>query len=195
MLNSWAAPLEPGDQAGLLVLCFTANALFSQYLLQGRSASRPGHLDCHASRRRHRCSHLKDEIAIMITEDQKAEFMAFTRHEAFAELAGYVARGRKFASLSNDGLTQRFVEVFRKVADNPANREHRAIKSCLEAEFQLRNINVPYELIAEDFERLRGLLIEHLNTMEREDPERYAEMNQEIACDFEQFLNERFNSN
>jgi hypothetical protein len=137
----------------------------------------------------------RSELFSTLTEDKKAEFMAFTMHEAFDDLAGYVARGRKFASLSNDELTPRYVEVFRKVADNPANREHRAIKSYLEAEFQLRNMKVPYELIAEDFERLREFLFKHLNTMKREDPERYAEMNQDIACDFEQFLNARINSN
>jgi hypothetical protein len=128
------------------------------------------------------------------TKEEEADFMAFTMRGELDDVADYTDRGRKFGPLSDEDLCARFVEVFRKFADNPADWDSRAIKSDLEAEFQLRNREIPFDLIREDFERLKDKLLEHLDRMKNEDPDRWIEMNLEISRDFEQFLNERKNA-
>jgi hypothetical protein len=126
-----------------------------------------------------------------LTNEEEADLMAFTMRGELDDVADYIARGRKFGRLSDEEICDRFVAVFRKVADNPAALDSWATKKDIEAEFQMRNREIPFELIREDFERLNEVLLTHIRTMEREDPERWAEMNREIDRDFQQFLNDR----
>jgi hypothetical protein len=134
-----------------------------------------------------------------MAEDDRAAFEAdcrsFTIHETLDELANYAARGRKFESLSDDQLTDHFGETFRKLADDPAKWEYRALTKDLVAEFQMRNIEPPYDLVSEEFDRVCEAVLRHLDRMKKEDPDRYAEMNREVARDFARFLSERDRSN
>jgi hypothetical protein len=79
-------------------------------------------------------------------------------------VADYAARGRKFKSLSEDQLTDHFVETFRKLADDLAKWEHRALTKDLVAEFQTRNTAPPYDLVSEEFDRVCEAVLKHLDT-------------------------------
>jgi transcriptional regulator with XRE-family HTH domain len=129
-----------------------------------------------------------------LTEEERADLKAFAMRGVLEAAADYAARGRKFAALSDSELDKRYVEAFQKVVDNPVNWDNRAIKCDLDAEFQLRQREPPLERIREEIERLGELGIRELKRIEAEDPERWAEINRDIAEEFEQFLADRKNA-
>src|SRR5690242_18146020 len=93
--------------------------------------------------------------------------------------------------MSDGELDSLFVDVYRKMAHNLADWENRAKNTDLQAEFQLRNRELPFKLIKEDFDRIADKLTKHLDTIQQEDPERWADMNREIQLDFQRFLDDR----
>jgi hypothetical protein len=130
-----------------------------------------------------------------IVEALETDFRLFLMHTTLNGAADYAARGRKFESLSNDQLTEHFVETFRKLADDPAKWEHRALKNDLVAEFQLRDIEPPCDLVSGEFKRVCDAVSKKLDAMQKEDPDHYAEVNRGLAWDFGRFLSERRGSN
>ncbi len=129
-----------------------------------------------------------------LTKQQLDDQLAFLYRDDLNDMAKYLARGRKFATLSDGELSAHFVAVFHKIADSPDDRGSWAIKKDIEVEYQLRDMDVPFELIREDFDRLGDKLSKHLDAMKNEDPDRWIEMNEEINRDFQQFLAERKNA-
>jgi hypothetical protein len=129
------------------------------------------------------------------TKQERDDQLAFLYRDDLNNMAKYVTRGRKFGPLSDEELSARYVAVFRNIADNPVDWDSRAIQKDLDAEFQLRNKKIPFDLIKADFDRMSDKLTRHLDTMKSEDPDRWIEMNAEINRDFQQFLAERKNAN
>jgi hypothetical protein len=100
--------------------------------------------------------------------------------------ADYVARGRQYKDLSEQDLTEKWVQAVKRWADNPRNREVRAIHSDLDSEFQLRGKNPPNELVREHWKRLEAA-IQAVHEELQQDPETLEEINRDLMVDIEAF--------
>jgi hypothetical protein len=98
------------------------------------------------------------------TKQERDDQLAFLYRDDLNNMAKYVTRGRKFGPLSDEELSARYVAVFRNIADNPVDWDSRAIQKDLDAEFQLRNKKIPFDLIKADFDRMSDKLTRHLDS-------------------------------
>jgi hypothetical protein len=72
--------------------------------------------------------------------------------------ADYAARGRQFASLSRRELSAAWVRAFRCLPHNLLMAETRSDYVDYSAEFLLRGLRPPYQLLAEDLEMLQAAM-------------------------------------
>ena len=68
-------------------------------------------------------------------DDDADGFLASKRID---DLADYIARGRLHKNLSDQELTEKWVQAFKRVAEDPRNPDVRAACYDLEAEFRVR---------------------------------------------------------
>jgi hypothetical protein len=67
----------------------------------------------------------------------------------------YVYRGRKFGSLSADELMRLFVVAYRKWARDIADRDATLLTSDLHAEYHLRKLDIPFDLVKDQIDIIR----------------------------------------
>jgi hypothetical protein len=105
-------------------------------------------------------------------------------------VADYVSRGRRFASLGEDGLLEKWKVAFKAVAAQPSSDSARADSRDLGAEIEYRGLKPPYE--DEDIKRALETLVakasEIAGNLSPEDTER---VNKEILRDLTEYKTKR----
>ena len=99
------------------------------------------------------------------------------------DAADYASRGRVFKPLTDQQLAEKWVSTFRDMADAPDDQALRALETDLRSEFRLRNIEPPHEQIKSEMDRLVAHLSSRFEKLERDDPDRFTEMNEEMEQD------------
>lgn len=109
--------------------------------------------------------------------------------------ADYAARGRKHQQLTMDELVGAWVQAFRSSAAEFGDGDRRSTEDDLRSEFSLRNIEPPYDLVKDDFERLVSSAADTIERLQAEDPGHFEKVNKEIEEDVAAFRAERENKN
>lgn len=67
--------------------------------------------------------------------------------------ADYVARGRTFATLSSEQLSNAWIRALRTMISDVSNPAFRLVQGDLTSEFSLRKQEPPYNMVAEEMEQ------------------------------------------
>jgi hypothetical protein len=110
----------------------------------------------------------------------------FLASRALDNQADYVARGRAQKDLSEKELTEKWVQAFRRMADDPRNRESRVFECDLESEFRLRHKEPPYELVREERERYKSAALAAIKEI-TQDPDKFKEFGRDIEAEIEAY--------
>jgi hypothetical protein len=90
----------------------------------------------------------------MSEDDSNDELRGWAQSEVVDATANYAARGRKHRDMSDDDLSAAWVSSFTDVARDFTNPHLWSIQSDLAAEYGLRAVEPPYQLVAADRIRL-----------------------------------------
>jgi hypothetical protein len=107
------------------------------------------------------------------------------------KVANYCARGRAHEALSDDDLVENWVHSLRVAAHDPFNYEKRAVEGDLMAEFAVRAQEPPYHLVKDALERFTSAAADLIEKIQKDDPERFAEINRGLEADIEIFKGNR----
>jgi hypothetical protein len=107
----------------------------------------------------------------------------FLANEQVDQIADYASRGRIYERLTDAELAEKWIHAFRLFADAPSDERRRAIEIDLKAEFQLRNIEPPYNQVRLEINRIVENMSSGLETMKRDDPDAVDEINEEFQQD------------
>jgi hypothetical protein len=107
----------------------------------------------------------------------------FLANEQVDQIADYASRGRIYERLTDGELAEKWIHGFRLVADAPSDERRRAIETDLRAEFQLRGIEPPYDLVRSEINRVVEDMSSGFEIMTRDDPDAVDEMNEELQQD------------
>ena len=113
--------------------------------------------------------------------DRDAEL--FLANEQVDQIADYASRGRLYKRLTDGELAEKWIHAFRLFADAPSDERRRAIEIDLKAEFQLRNIEPPYDQVRSEINRIVDSMSSGFEAMKRDDPDAVDEMNEEFQQD------------
>src|SRR5262245_10602077 len=109
----------------------------------------------------------------------------FLANERVDQIADYASRGRLYERLTDGELAEKWIYTFRLCADAPSDQRRRATEIDLKADFQLRNIEPPYDQVTQEINRFVENMSSGFETMKRDDPdavdEIYEEFQQDIA--------------
>src|SRR6185295_18845764 len=97
------------------------------------------------SQKRPHCDRLRDEV------------LAFSHEEAMETTRRYVEAGRQFQGLNNDDLKAALRFALREEVANPQRVELRLATRYLQAEFQLRGLEIPVAEMKEEFDAFMAL--------------------------------------
>jgi hypothetical protein len=103
------------------------------------------------------------------------------------ELAQYLSRGRSHRNLTEQQLTERWIEAMKRRADDPRNHEMRATLNALTCEFVMRGSEPPHALVREDFERYRSAVAAVIEEIKKENPDKLADIGRGLEADVEAF--------
>jgi hypothetical protein len=108
--------------------------------------------------------------------------------ESVEDVADYAERGRKHAALSDGELTAAWVQAFSNFAQDIHNQELRAAPTDYGAEFRLRGIEPPHDLVRDDL----GLVSDSIeNWMDSLTPEELDAFNERVERVFSAFQDKR----
>lgn len=82
-------------------------------------------------------------------------------------VARYAWRGRRYQSLSDTELGERWIKAFRSTVAELDNESFRSTEEDLFAEHQLRRLQPPYAKVAADRDRLIAHIIEKLRELDK----------------------------
>lgn len=105
--------------------------------------------------------------------------------------ADYIARGRKFESLSDEQLQIKWIAAFRRMAASYTDMNARSLQGDLSAEYSLRGHPEPYRLVLAESAEYVKAAIAAIEQIKAADPAGYNEMATEIEIDVEKFKSER----
>ncbi len=111
----------------------------------------------------------------------------FVADAAVESAARYAERGRAFASLSEDELSERWIAAFRAWARDWASEERGTERDDLEAEFMLRGLRPPYGVVGPELDALKEQTAAALERLNGE-PERRAILNEHLKKQLEAFV-------
>jgi hypothetical protein len=103
------------------------------------------------------------------------------------ELAQYLSRGRSHRNLTEQQLSEGWIEALGKVADDPSDYENRATLNALTCEFGVRGHEPPYALAREQVERYLSVAAAVIGEIEKENPEKLADIEHGLEADVEAF--------
>jgi hypothetical protein len=116
------------------------------------------------------------------TPDQRDMEMFFAS-ELIDHIADYASRGRSYKSLTDDQLSRQWIAAFKNFADDRSDHGRRATEMDLKAEFQLRNIEPPYDVVKPEIDRVVEGMSCDFEKMTRDDPEKVDEMTEGMEDD------------
>jgi len=82
------------------------------------------------------------------------------------------------SNLLNNGCV-----AYREMADNPPDPHKRAAERDLASEFEFRGIERPFDLVREEFEKLKSFVDQMIKQKQEDDPGDYERMGEELARD------------
>jgi hypothetical protein len=109
-------------------------------------------------------------------------------------VANYAGRGRKFAGLAIEALEDQWRTCLRAMADDPLEKQHRDLRGDLEAEFDLRELDPPYDSAKVDLDRFFAEA-DKLIEQRMADPEERERMIDDMHADLDAFREGTENSN
>ena len=107
----------------------------------------------------------------------------FLANEQVDQIADYASRGRIYERLTDGELAEKWIHTFRLFADAPSDERRRAIEIDLKAEFQLRNIEPPYDQVRSEINRIAENMSSGFETMKRDHPDAVDEIYEEFQQD------------
>ena len=107
----------------------------------------------------------------------------YLANDLIDHIADYASRGRSHKRLTDDQLSAKWIAAFRNFADDRNDRGRRAIEMDLKAEFHLRNIEPPYDLVKPEIVRVVEDMSSNFEKMKRDDPDAVDEMSEEMEYD------------
>jgi hypothetical protein len=92
----------------------------------------------------------------MTSDDDEAdkEVRSWIDSESVDSVANYAEQGRKYAALSDAELSSAWVQAFRASARDIHNKEQRSAHADYSAEFDLRGIDPPFNLVHDDMQQM-----------------------------------------
>jgi hypothetical protein len=96
---------------------------------------------------------------------------SFLLSASLDRIADYVARGRSFKPLSDDELSDCWIEAFKSMADAPFDEYRRIIEEDLTSEFRFRKKHQPLDRVVEHSDRYIAAIDAAIKAQKQEDPE------------------------
>jgi exopolyphosphatase/pppGpp-phosphohydrolase len=120
----------------------------------------------------------------MSDDDLSKEMTGWLQSQDMEVTTAYLKRGRAFSSLSLSELTDQWAATFKDVDEYVSNFEVRNLSSYCMAEFRLRGVEPPTEVIKADFARIQKRLRKMMKSMPKE---AYNDMAAGLAEDLEEY--------
>jgi hypothetical protein len=114
----------------------------------------------------------------------KAGFHSWLAEGRMQSVRDYAGRGRSFEKAPIDRLQGEWVALMRAWVFNP-HEYNNPRRADIEAEFTIRGLDLPYELVKDDFEAITRFVS---NAMENMDDAEKDRINTEIASELVDFL-------
>ena len=109
--------------------------------------------------------------------------LRFLQSNRADDAANYTARGRAFASLSDQELRAQWSEAFRRVAADIRDYESMKAWGDLNAEYDLRGVEPPYDSERIAWDRFREAIREMMEEIRTTDPGWYEQINKGLVDD------------
>ncbi|PVE24311.1 hypothetical protein DC522_11625 [Microvirga sp. KLBC 81] len=120
-----------------------------------------------------------------MNEDEfKAGFHSWLAEGRMQQVRDYASRGRSLEKTSIERLQGEWIALVRAWVTNPHEHSNPQ-RADIEAEFTLRGLEPPYEMVKDEFEAIIGFAS---NTMENLDDIEKDRINDEIADELAEFL-------
>jgi hypothetical protein len=108
-------------------------------------------------------------------DEPDKEVRAWVDSESVDSAANYAGRGRRFASLSDQELSSAWVQTLKGWAVDIHDSELRAKNRDYDAEFSLRGIEPPYDLVSEAHDLLYTNMQKWMDGLSAEDLKEFSE--------------------
>ena len=105
--------------------------------------------------------------------------------ESVDDVADYAARGRRFAALSDAELFEAWVGALKKSTKNFRSTRLRDTHSDYTAEYRLRRLEPPYDLVSDDLNKMTDAIRKWVANLSQEERE---EIEYRAGKDFDAFL-------
>ena len=102
--------------------------------------------------------------------------------------ADYVRHGRAHSTLSDHELESKWCSTVKDWADYPLDAKTREAFNDLRSEYTLRGKKPQNDIVQDDLRRLGAAAVDVIETMKKEDPQRYAEMEDRLVDDLAAFV-------
>ena len=112
--------------------------------------------------------------------------LGFLANESSLDPEDYLKRGRRFKEKEIGFLKGRWVELHREMFDfNNTNEEER---HDVNAEIKHRGEEPPFEMVMKELDAFAEKLLNEMERIEKEEPERHEEANRDLLIELANFL-------
>src|SRR5262249_49398567 len=118
-------------------------------------------------------------VSVLDMAPSKKLMMAWLADTQLGHLERYVKAGRRYRSLSQEELFGHWVAVYRRLASDPFCESDRQTSTDLEGEFQLRQLEPPFDLVKHEVEVFGVAVMARMGEITK-DPTESARINAEI---------------
>jgi hypothetical protein len=130
-----------------------------------------------------------------MTDGNDSEMKALLASKAVDQIADYNQRGRSYKALPNEGLVQSWRSIWNELAVEPLNENKRDVQADISAEFMLRGLEPPSDLVADQVEIYLAEADRAFEIWRQQNPDAEAQANDAIADDLKRFQRSRKHSN
>jgi hypothetical protein len=130
-----------------------------------------------------------------MTDGSDSEMKALLASKAVDQIADYNQRGRSYKALPNEGLVQLWQSIWNELAVEPLNENKRDVQADISAEFMLRGLEPPWDLVADQVEIYLAAADRAFEIWRQQNPDAEAQANDAIADDLKRFQRSRKHSN
>jgi hypothetical protein len=130
-----------------------------------------------------------------MTDGSDSEMKALLASKAVDQIADYNQRGRSYKALPNEGLVQSWRSIWNELAVEPLNENKRDVQADISAEFMLRGLEPPWDLVADQVEIYLAEADRAFEIWRQQNPDAEAQANDAIADDLKRFQRSRKHSN
>jgi hypothetical protein len=118
--------------------------------------------------------------------DLQQQVHAFLRDSQLEKNAEYASRGRAYRGLSDSELSDKWCAAFTAFADSPSDRDVGRLENDLAAELDLRGLELPLAMVADAWDRFKAQSDAAFSEAKK-DPDRFAQIEQDLVDDFAKF--------